>query len=124
MVVDDEESLVTLEKEILELNGYQVTTCTDSLAALAAFQQEPARFAAVITDQTMPRMTGMELAGAMLELRPDMPVILATGYSETVGEAEVLAAGLRGYLTKPLDVPRLLELLESVIDRSAPGISA
>jgi YesN/AraC family two-component response regulator len=79
-----------------------VTAHTSSLVALNAFQNEPDRFDVVITDQTMPGMTGVDLAQRMLQIRPDLPIILCTGYSNLVNEAQAKACGIKGFAMKPL----------------------
>jgi len=116
LLVDDETDLVEVVKKMLELLGYQVTTRSSSLEALAAFQAEPDRFDLVITDQTMPRMTGINLAGEILKIRPDIPLILCTGYSETVSESEAKDIGVREFLFKPIVMRDLAEIVRRVLD--------
>lgn len=116
LLVDDETDLVEVVKKMLELLGYQVTTRSSSLEALAAFQAEPDQFDLVITDQTMPHMTGINLAGEILKLRPDIPLILCTGYSETVSESEAKDMGVREFLFKPIVMRDLAEIVRRVLD--------
>ena len=104
LLVDDEPQLVALGQRILEYLGYAVTTTTSSTEALALFTAEPAAFDLVITDQSMPAMTGVELARQLLAIRPGVPIILCTGFSETVGEQQAKALGIRGFVMKPLSV--------------------
>src|SRR5439155_9137671 len=80
LYVDDEATLVFLMTQLLELLGYHITGCTDAAQALQAFQARPHDFNAVITDLAMPGMSGLELASALLHIRPDVPIVLATGY--------------------------------------------
>lgn len=101
---------------MLERLGYQVTICTDSAAALALFRAAPYRFDAVITDQTMPEITGIDLARRMLERRPELPIILCTGYSSLINEQQARAAGLKGFAMKPLRNKELAFLLRQVLD--------
>jgi CheY-like chemotaxis protein len=101
--------------DLFESRGMDATVMTDSQAALDLFSQEPTAFDLMITDQTMPGLTGVELSQKVLELRPEMPVILCTGYSEHVDEAKAKAMGIRGYLTKPMEINTLLTLVQSLI---------
>jgi phosphate/phosphite/phosphonate ABC transporter binding protein len=102
LVVDDEETLVQLEQHLLESLGYQVTAATTSMEAWQLFKAHPDAFDLIITDMTMPQMSGLELAGKILEVRKDMPVILCTGYSELINEEKVKAMGICEYLMKPV----------------------
>lgn len=102
LVVDDEATIVQLEQNILESLGYAVTATTKSVEAWRIFAEQPDSFDLILTDMTMPQISGMELAGKILELRKDMPIILCTGYSETINEEKVKAMGIREYLMKPV----------------------
>jgi len=102
LLVDDETALVDLGERMLRHLGYQVTTRTSSIEALELFRARHADFDLVITDMTMPNMTGAELAKRMLAIRPDMPIVLCTGYSEIMTEENARALGIRGYVMKPL----------------------
>ena len=102
LFIDDEEILAELGKTMLERLGYEVTVQTSSLNALATFRRHPDRFDVVITDQTMPGVNGMELAKQMLSIQPDIPIILCTGYSTLVNEEQAKAAGIKGFVMKPL----------------------
>jgi YesN/AraC family two-component response regulator len=79
-----------------------VTAFTNSVEAIEAFKAAPDAFDVVITDQTLPRMTGDQLAAEMLEIRPDLPIILCTGYSDTCSRDEAMTMGVREYLMKPI----------------------
>jgi len=116
LLVDDEEMLVEMGKTMLERLGYEVITRTSSFEALTAFQNEPDRFDAVITDQTMPGMTGLELARRILQIRPNLPIILCTGYSNLVNEAKAKANGIKGFAMKPLNRKEVATLLKSVLN--------
>jgi PAS domain S-box-containing protein len=102
LFVDDEEALLRAGQSMLENLGYHVVVSQDSLKALQIFQQTPERFAVVITDQTMPQMTGEGLAHALRRIRPDIPVILCTGFSHTMDADRAQAAGINAFLMKPL----------------------
>jgi CheY-like chemotaxis protein len=101
LLVDDEESLASLGKSMLEHLGYRVTTEVDSLQALKTFSNHPHDFDLVITDQTMPHMSGVDLAKVLLEIRPRMPIILATGYSTAINAEKARALGIQEFLLKP-----------------------
>lgn len=115
MFVDDEEAIVRLGRAILEQFGCEVEAFSDGREALAAFKADPDRFAAVITDQTMPGLTGFELATKMLEIRASTPIVLTTGYSELVTEEQAKAAGISEYVMKPLMVNDLLQVVSKVL---------
>lgn len=115
LVVDDDESMAMLVTELLSLCGYQVTMMTDSTEALSLFKQNPQRFALVITDQTMPGITGIELAKKMLLLRQDIPIILCTGYSEKVDEETAKTFGIQQFLKKPFKTKVLLESVSKLL---------
>jgi two-component system, cell cycle sensor histidine kinase and response regulator CckA len=101
LFVDDEELLVDLGREMLEGAGCEVVTATRGGQALEIFRQEPMRFDLVITDQTMPGLTGAELSKRLFEIRPGLPVILTTGFSELIDETQAKALGIREFITKP-----------------------
>ncbi|WP_166618203.1 ATP-binding protein [Paraburkholderia madseniana] len=102
LLVDDEEALVALGEEVLAELGYEPIGFVSSEAAWQAFSASPQRFDAVITDQTMPGITGLELATRIRAARPDVPVILASGYSNAALERDAKAAGIADVLRKPL----------------------
>ena len=102
LFVDDEELLVEMNRDMLEGLGYRVSATTDSSDALTRFSESPADFDLVIADQTMPHITGLDLARKIMQIRPDMPVILCTGYSETLSTEEAKALGVKELVMKPL----------------------
>jgi CheY-like chemotaxis protein len=106
-----------MSKKMLELLGYQAVTRTSSIEAFELFQHDPYRFDLVITDMTMPNMTGEKLAGKILEIRPDIPVILCTGYSEQITEQRAKEMGIRAFLMKPLVMKDLADKIRDVLDR-------
>lgn len=119
LFVDDEKQIVQVGKRLLEHLGYQVTAKESSVEALNAFQAETEAFDLVITDQTMPQMTGVELAAEMMHLRKDIPIILCTGYSEVVSAEHAKELGIREYLLKPIVARDLARAIRRVLDQ--PG---
>ena len=115
LVVDDEASVAELMQDLLENWGLTVTQSTSSLGARDTFAADPQRFDLVVLDQTMPRMTGLELAQEILRLRPDIPIVLYTGYREALSEQQVKAQGLRALIRKPVDAAELFTLLRSLL---------
>ncbi|MDX9788040.1 MAG: ATP-binding protein [Desulfobacterales bacterium] len=115
LLVDDEPSLVNLGYEILSSFGYQVTTRTNGIEALAIFEETPDRFDLVITDLTMPKITGLDLSGKILQIRPDIPIILCSGYSETKHHDIAKSLGIRKMITKPIIWQDLAPLIHSVL---------
>jgi signal transduction histidine kinase len=116
LFIDDEEMLVNMARQMLKKLGYEVVAQTSSLEALKIFQGQPEKFDLVISDQTMPDMTGMELAQELRRLRPDIPIILCTGYSENVSLEKIKAAGINGLLMKPIFLSKLAETIRKVLD--------
>jgi PAS domain S-box-containing protein len=116
LFVDDEEALVEMGEEVLADLGYQVHCMNSAKEALALFRLDPSRFDLVLTDQTMPGMTGIELTAELLVIRPDLPVILCTGFSHTVTEESAEAAGIRGFAMKPLTKQEIAKVLRKVLD--------
>jgi PAS domain S-box-containing protein len=115
LFVDDEDPVVRLSQEILERLGYEVVACGGSLEALQAFQEAPQHFDLVITDQTMPRMTGDMLAQALRHIRPDIPIILCTGFSYTINAEQAEALGIDAWLTKPWQTRDLAHTIRHVL---------
>ncbi len=116
LFVDDEAMLVDLSSQLLKRLGYSVTACTSSLEALSRFRDAPAEFDLVITDMTMPQMTGRELAGEMLATRPDLPIILCTGFSEIITEDDARRAGIRAFIMKPIIMKDLAATIRRILD--------
>ena len=107
LLIEDEKSVAKMGKEMLEELGYEVVVCTNSMAALERFRRDPSLYDIVMTDQTMPELTGERLACELLQIRPDLPIILCTGFSHTVTAERAKALGIRGYLTKPYSMQDL-----------------
>ncbi len=116
LYVDDEEVLVEMGKAMLERLGYEVTARSSSLEALQIFHDQPDHFDVLITDQTMPMMTGADLARRVLEVRPQMPIILCTGYSNLVDAEQAKAWGIRAFAMKPMTKQCIAGLLRTVLD--------
>ncbi|HCC53926.1 MAG TPA: hybrid sensor histidine kinase/response regulator [Desulfobulbaceae bacterium] len=115
LFIDDEEMLRELGQALLEDLGYTVTARSNSLEALTTFMNEPDQFDLVITDQTMPGITGVDLARRMLQIRPDIPIILCTGYSNLVDEESAKAIGIRDFALKPLSKSAIGHLVNKIL---------
>jgi PAS domain S-box-containing protein len=119
LFIDDEEILVEMGQAMLERLGYRVTVRKSSIDALNTFQNQPDQFDLVITDQTMPGMTGSDLARRMLQIRPGMPIILCTGYSTLISEEKARGLGIKGFAMKPLAKKDIAALIRKVLDGGA-----
>jgi PAS domain S-box-containing protein len=118
LLVDDEETIADLEHHMLRRLGYEVTALTSSRELLATFAKDPLAYDLVITDMTMPGMTGDKLAGELLALRQDIPIIVCTGYSERIGEENAEEFGVRGVLLKPVSRDELARKVREVLDHA------
>ena len=116
LFVDDEAMLAELAGRVLRSLGYRVTTRTSSVEALELFKARHGDFDLVITDMTMPNMTGADLAREMLAIRPGLPVILCTGYSEIMTAEQARQVGIRGYVMKPLTRREIAKAVRSALD--------
>ena len=117
LFVDDEEALAEMGRDILTELGYQVVATTSSIKALESFKDQP-EFDLVITDLTMPRMTGVELAREVLRLRPGIPIILCTGFTELITEEEAKALGISEFAMKPIDRRHIATLIRKALKKS------
>ncbi|MBF0550938.1 MAG: CHASE domain-containing protein [Deltaproteobacteria bacterium] len=115
LLVDDEPELVDVGQKILGQLGYHVTAMTNGLTALEAFREHPDQFDLLITDMAMPNITGDKLAGEIMTIRPDFPIILCTGFSESVNEEKAKQIGIRGFIMKPIDTNNLARLIRRVL---------
>ena len=115
LFIDDEEDLVSFSKEILEHIGYEVVAKTSSMDAREAFLSDPMQFDLVITDQTMPNITGFDLAVEFLEKRKDIPIVLCTGFSLPDFEKKAMASGITQYVKKPIGARQLVNLVDRLI---------
>ncbi len=116
LVVDDEESIVQMGQQMLESLGYEVTALTSSTEAWDMLRKQPGAFDLVITDMTMPNMTGVELAQRYLSIRPDGLIILSTGFSELINEQKARAVGIRQFIMKPVHKRDLAKAVRKVLD--------
>lgn len=116
LIVDDEESVVRFLEALLKNEGYTVIVQTDSRSALKYFEAHSETIDLVFSDQTMPRMSGLDMAREILKLKSDVPIILATGHSTEVDKNIAIEAGITAYLDKPFDTKALLKEVESLIE--------
>ena len=116
LLVDDEPTIVRLEQQMLERLGYHVTAFTNSMAALEAVRRHPEAFDMVMTDMTMPVLTGDQLASEILAVRPDLPIIMCTGFSERIDRKKAEALGIRGFLMKPVVKADMARMVRTVLD--------
>lgn len=120
LFVDDEEIIAEMSKVMLERLGYNVTVRTSSIKAFETFNNHHEQFDLIITDQTMPGMTGADLARRMLQIRPDIPVILCTGFSSIISKEDAEMIGIKGFAYKPLSQRDIAGLIRKVLgDESA-----
>ncbi len=117
LLVDDEQMLADMGKIMLERLGYKVTVQMDSLEALTTFQNQPDAFDLVVTDQTMPGMTGADLARKILQIKPELPIILCTGYSSMITEEKARSLGIKGFALKPLTRKNIAQLIRKVMEQ-------
>jgi PAS domain S-box-containing protein len=118
LLVDDEEMIVEIVGRMLEELGYRVTARTDSRQALEIFQARPDEFDLVITDQTMPGLTGLDLVARILHIRADMPIILCTGYSSIISVETAKAKGVRAFILKPVSQRNLAQTIRKALGRA------
>jgi CheY-like chemotaxis protein len=117
LLVDDEELLVELGQRMLEQLGYRVTPVVSSIEALRLFEKNPDRYDLVLTDLTMPNLEGDKLAAAMLKIRPEIPIIIATGFSEKLTEQKLAMIGIRKMVFKPIVMRDIAEIIRQVLAR-------
>ncbi len=118
LLVDDEEAILTMEKRMLERLGYQVASCTSSLEALEVFRSSPDKFDLIITDMAMPNMPGDKLSAELIKIRPGIPILLCTGFSETMSEEKATFLGIKGFLWKPIVMKDLAHKIHEVLDQN------
>ncbi len=119
LFVDDEDLVVELSHQILERLGYRVKSTQDPLEALKWFRSDPGAFDLVITDMTMPKISGDRLAKTLMEIRPDIRVILSTGYSERISEEKAREMGIRALIMKPIEIVKLSAAVRAALDGRA-----
>jgi len=116
LFIDDEQALVDVGKQMLKHLGYQVTTRTNSVEALSLFQSDPFLFDLVITDMTMPELTGDKLSEKLMKIRPNIPIILCTGHSDDITEDDAKKLGIKAFVMKPYLISDLAKMVRQVID--------
>jgi len=116
LFVDDEDSIVKLGLRMLSRSGYVVTGKTNSVEAFELFRSNPDGFDLVITDMTMPMMTGTDLAEKIMTVRKDIPILICTGFSEQVDEETAKALGIKGYINKPVLMSELSAKIREILD--------
>jgi PAS domain S-box-containing protein len=117
LFVDDEQVIVDVTKHMLEYLGYEVLATTSSIGAFRLFRDQPDRFDLVITDLTMPNMTGEMLAKEIMKVRQDIPIIVCTGFSERIAEAKAKALGVREYIAKPVVIHDLAKKVRESLNK-------
>jgi CheY-like chemotaxis protein len=117
LFIDDEAALVRLATKLLEKCGYRVVGHTNPLEALALFKDDPYKFDLVITDMTMPHMTGSQLVQALQKIRTDVPIIITTGYSEKISPEKAQMMGVQDLIMKPLGYGDLTKRIRKVIEQ-------
>jgi CheY-like chemotaxis protein len=123
LLVDDESTLVKMNTQLLERLGYNVSGHTSSSEALQVFRASPDKFDLVISDQTMPNLTGAELANELLQIKPDIPIILITGYSDTIDKSKAKKIGIKQLVMKPYLATDLSKIIRDVLDNQNGGIN-
>ena len=116
LCVDDEEEIVRMEQQMLEHLGYSVISRSNGVEALEAFQVAPNDYNLVITDMSMPDITGIKLAEQLIIIRKDIPIILCTGLSKHMYDEEAKSIGIRAFLTKPFKIKKLSEIIRNGLD--------
>ena len=116
LLVDDEKAIIRLETMMLERLGYRITSRTNSLEALEVFKATPDEFDLILSDMTMPDLTGLQLAQAIKKIRPDIPFMICSGFSEQISNESVNELGIQGYVAKPLEKRVLAQAIREVLD--------
>ena len=116
LYVDDEETILDMGKQMLQGLGYNVMIRKSSLQALETFRSRPNLFDLVITDLTMPKMTGLQLASELLHIRSDIPIVLCTGFSERLTKDLIQTSGIRKFMKKPLILHELAGTIREVLE--------
>jgi CheY-like chemotaxis protein len=119
LLVDDETAIVEMEQQVLERLGYKVAGVSSATDALNVFRKDPKGFDLIITDTTMPEMTGVDLCREILKIRPDMPIILCTGFSEIITKEKAIEMGIREFLMKPVLIKDMAKTIRKLMDCEA-----
>jgi PAS domain S-box-containing protein len=117
LLVDDEEPIVQIEKQMLDRLGYHVEAYSSSIEALKVFRANPGGFDLVITDMTMPYMTGDKLAGKLRSIKPGVPIIICTGFSTKINDKKSKLIGIDGYLPKPVLKSEMAKMIRRVLEK-------
>ncbi len=115
LFVDDEEKILAIAREVFLAYGYKITTHSKPEEALASFKQNPDAYDLLITDMTMPQMTGVELARKVMDLKPDFPVVLCTGYSELINKESALELGIKEFISKPVVMSKMVTVIKKIL---------
>ncbi len=118
LLIDDEEDVLEMMHSMIEKLGYQVISRNSSIEALDTFRKQPQQFDLVITDQTMSEMTGLELVEQLIRIRPDIPVILCTGYTEMIAEDNAGSLGIGAYVMKPVRMGEISVIIRKLLDQN------
>ena len=118
LFVDDEPEITFMGKKMLENLGYKVTITTNSISALEEFRKDPDKYSLLVTDQSMPNITGTELAVMMKEIRPELKVIIITGYSENLSDAILFQSGVSEVILKPMKLDDFSKVIRRVLDKN------
>ena len=114
--MDDEISIVEMAKRMFERLGYKIETATTPQDALELLRSNPDHFDLVITDMTMPQMTGVKLSEKLMAIRKDIPIIICTGHSSLVDEEKAKDLGLAAYVMKPIDMHETAQTIRKILD--------
>ena len=117
-LIDDDIQLTQMMSEFFSLSGFSIDTETNSRKALQRFNDSPDEFDLIITDQTMPGISGFELAKQMLDQRPDLPIIICTGYNEDLDEKKAIDAGISRFFFKPIELNTLVDNINEVCENT------
>lgn len=123
LLVDDEPMLAAVGQQALQRLGYEVVSRTSPIEALELFKAKPGHFDLVITDQTMPGMTGDALARELMSIRPGLPVIVCTGYSQNIDAERATQLGIRAFVMKPILIHELAAAVRKALVRETPSRS-
>ncbi len=118
LLVDDEQAILTMARQMLERLGYQVISQTSSLEAIETFHRNPEKFDLVITDMAMPHLSGDKLAVELRRIRHDIPILICTGFSEAMSEEKAATLGIRGFLMKPIRMKDFSQKIREVLDNN------
>jgi DNA-binding NtrC family response regulator len=118
LVVDDEERSVSIMKVVLERLGYNVTAMTSSIKAMELFKEDPYRYDLLLTDLIMPQLDGDKLVSEIIEIRPDMPVIITSGFTDTIINDNFKEISNKAFIPKPFQPQELAKTVRQVLDRT------